>query len=1014
MRRMWWVATLVLGMFLVSCKEEPKPAPAPKQEAAKAPQAKPAETKPAEVKPAETKPAEVKPAEVKPAETKPAETKPAESKPAAAEELAGIEKALGAAPDGERLTDALKSVQEWQSKNAGAPELPKALVLAAKLRVTGLLLGASGKVADLDEKVLMYDGKLAAGTETTPDLMSQYMRGLAGELQKQAASLQGPEKDQLMAYAALLAWQADDILEATGKVAGSKLDVPKEWLLSDTPVPAAVEEPAEEAPEAKPAEGAPAAAAPEAKPAEAPAAKAEEKPAEAVAAKAEEKPAEARPAEAKPAEEVKADAAAGTAQQGEAPAEAKPADAAAPAAPAAVKLPPVTITAGGADPATLLALIQGNGPVALEARYVLLLKIRNALKAGAATTEIERWFETADGMGKFMCAACGQFRYVKPEFRRFVVFAPTNSGIVCPEAKAAIEGGTAAPDAVAASCAALFGLAAEDTVQMTAVNALALRTYTFVLEQTAAVPGEGFMITEVNALATETKGLLKGMLALYPPLRGLPKETWEAMKDKLVLRSDLNVTSPAFGYMPLEIAVADETNVSGLMRPVVQTGAVPFQFAEKATGYGWPGKNVGTLEATNAEKAEKDKALKEKKVPYLDFFNAYVEELVVKGVKFDKPDYSVPSLVAAAGELFNAAVGLEPNVYAELKDKAVVNAERPNWPNYADTVGKALLVAVDHKAPVLLMKRMLDSWFHADYKDMRLVKGTGCLGTVPTVYYTEKFLDDSVLDTTYKRPVLVYVTSDNTVNFYPPTTNSARSKMTAKRSPSKRSSKWPGKFKSIYDPRNPDDMWNLFMSYTSEADKDFEAKVADIARQMQRKWDNGNVFYLMAHEKADSGLVVKVADILTHLPGKPVKDLAKAFPGFECDAEKGPQYCPTNIVVLFPEVEIPYLPGKVKVQEVAQNAHCDFPEIKRRIDSKKGGFKFCYDPELQKNANLKGKVTFKVTIGAEGRVTNIVVGNDGLGNRNVVDCSTKVIKQVQFPRSIGGVCEFSYTYVFTP
>ncbi|GEM_PF-6265584 len=983
MRRMWFVVA-VAGLFLAaSCKEKSEPAPAAQQKEVKkdqppAPQNPKAEEPKPEAqdpKPGETKP-EAKPVEQKPAEAQ-VEKKPEQpAQKSPAEELQAIETVASAAGlDSVKMVDSLKALQEWQNKNPQAPEAAKAKVLSAKLRVSGLLMGCSGKIVDMDEKIMSYDGKLAADAQATPELWSQYMRGLAADMQKQAAELQGAEKDALMGYASLLAWQADDILESAGKVSGAKLEMPKEWLSSEKPIPAVEEVDHEE----------------EVKSDAAGAAQAEQPKAE--EPKAEEPKAEEPKAEEPKAEEPKAEE---------------------PKAEQAAVVFPATVAMIGADPNTLFALAAADSPVALEARYLMLLKMRDALKVGSAATEMDRWFEIADGMGKLLCAACGQFRFVRPEFRRQVVYSPSNVGIVCPEAKAAMETGTPAVEVVGPKCHSLFGIPAEEAALLTPVNALVMRIHALVLEKSAATEGAGFMVEELNALAAETRSLLRANVALFPPLRGFPKDKWEAMKDSLVLRSDLKPTSPAFSYMPLDVVVTDETSVSSLLRPVAQADQLPMAFIEKATGFGWPGKNVGNLEAIKAEVAEKEKGLKEKKVPYLDFFNAYVEDVVVKGVKFDKPDYSVPSLVTAAKELASAAETLEGGAYQLLKEKKVINSERATWENFADTVGKALLYAVDHKAPVLLMKKVLDSWYHADFKDMRLVKATGCGSTVPTVYYTEKYLDESVLDTTYKRPVLVYVTSDNQINFYPPATSSSRSKMTAKRSPNKRNSKWPGKFRSIYDPRNPDDIWNLFMSYTSEGEKDFEEKVAGIARTMQRKWDNGNVFYLMAHEKADAGLVVKVADILTHLPGSPVKDLAKAFPGYECDEKAGPEYCPTNIVVLFPEVEIPYLPGKVKVQEVQQNVHCDEKEINRRIMAKRGAIKFCYDPELQKNGNLKGRVVYKFTIGAAGRVTEISVENDGLGNKNVVDCALKVIRGVQFPRPIGGECKIRYPYNFKP
>ena len=160
-------------------------------------------------------------------------------------------------------------------------------------------------------------------------------------------------------------------------------------------------------------------------------------------------------------------------------------------------------------------------------------------------------------------------------------------------------------------------------------------------------------------------------------------------------------------------------------------------------------------------------------------------------------------------------------------------------------------------------------------------------GGGPQQGFTEKFVADEVLDTTYKRPILVYVTKDGTVRFYPPTNKTSKGKMTAKRSPRKRDTKWPGGFRTQEDPRVPDPIWNLFMAYTRSSSKKFEEEVVGIATAMKKKWDNGNVFYIKAAEEAPSGVVVKVADLLANLPeSAPIAALDKAFPGYACGAKQ--------------------------------------------------------------------------------------------------------------------------------
>jgi hypothetical protein len=304
--------------------------------------------------------------------------------------------------------------------------------------------------------------------------------------------------------------------------------------------------------------------------------------------------------------------------------------------------------------------------------------------------------------------------------------------------------------------------------------------------------------------------------------------------------------------------------------------------------------------------------------------------------------------------------------------------------------------------------------FHGGHRDNRLAKGAGLLDSVPTTYFTEKVLADEALDTTYKRPILVYVTKGDQVRFYPPTNKTRKGKMTKKRSPRLKNTSWPGKYRNRTDDRIPDPLWNLFMAYTTAGKKGWESDVQGIAAAMQEKWDNGNVFYVMAEEDAKAGTVAAVADLLAYLPGAPVPALDKAWPGYACDAEKELASCPTNVVVLYPDVEIPYLPGKKRIKEVELNVYCDKKDIEQKIGAKRGAIKFCYDPELQKNAGLKGKISYKFTIGASGKITQLDVTGNSLKNGKVLGCVSKVLKKIRFRKPVGGQCIGKKSLTFKP
>jgi len=935
----------------------------------------------------EPKKEEVKPAEpVKKEEVKPAE--PVKKEPTAGEKLATI-KAAFPEYSGEpgKVERYLADLKDFAEKNPGTPEAAAATLARATTRTDLLVLAVAEKYPDMTGRLLVADGRGQAGQEPTLDQKAEYYKALAAELQADADKAPAEDKPKYQDLAALLYYMSQDALEAAGKLEGPKLTFPPEWAG------------AAPAPEAKPTEGVPAEGAPaEAKPAEA-------KPAE--GAPAEGAPAEAKPAEAKPTEGVPAEAA---------PAEAKPAEGgeakavpAAPAGPAAVLVP------GGADVSSLFALARSSSPIALRARLLVAARLDEAAKVGQSTVFATRWAQAADAAGRAACGVCGLLGTVPAGHISDVVLLADNSGIVCDKAKGDITAGMPVLDAVRKNCLAEMFLAPEDAALLTPENALVLRVFALAGEflATDSLDAGDPIAKDARAVFEATRGALQKAAALEPPIEIFKKEEWDLMKDKLVLQSDLSAASPQWEYQPIEVVLFDENGVSRAVRPVADTTGKTAAFADAKEGLRYPGTQIVDLATIQKEIDEKHAGFKTLDMQFDAELGVYLEDVTIRGVKFMKPHYAVPSVITALQDLGSRAGAQEGAAFPYLSGKQVLNSERTGWAEFKDTVGRAALLAVDRQASALLFKRVVDSMYYADGKDDRLLKGPG-LASVPTVYFTEKFVDETVLDTTYKRPILVYVTEGGQVRFYPPTDVTRKGKMTAKRHPRKRDVPWR-KYSSIEDPRNPDPVWNLFMAYTSANSPKFEEEATGIAAQMKSKWDNGDVFYVVADDNASSGHVVKVADILARLPeDAPIADLAKAFPGLVCDPEKGKKECITNVVVIFPDVEIPYLPGKKKLKEAEINVYCDQKDIAAKIGAKKGAIKFCYDPELQKNPALKGKVTYKFTIDADGKVKTISTEADGLGNSKVVDCAMKIISKISFRRPIGGECVVRYPYMFQP
>lgn len=78
------------------------------------------------------------------------------------------------------------------------------------------------------------------------------------------------------------------------------------------------------------------------------------------------------------------------------------------------------------------------------------------------------------------------------------------------------------------------------------------------------------------------------------------------------------------------------------------------------------------------------------------------------------------------------------------------------------------------------------------------------------------------------------------------------------------------------------------------------------------------------------------------------------------------------------------------------------------------GIQFCYDNELKKNPGLRGKLVVSLTVRASGDVSDVIVVQDGLGSRAVVDCVLSQIRGWQFPEIPHGDTSFKTPFVFTP
>lgn len=78
------------------------------------------------------------------------------------------------------------------------------------------------------------------------------------------------------------------------------------------------------------------------------------------------------------------------------------------------------------------------------------------------------------------------------------------------------------------------------------------------------------------------------------------------------------------------------------------------------------------------------------------------------------------------------------------------------------------------------------------------------------------------------------------------------------------------------------------------------------------------------------------------------------------------------------------------------------------------GIQFCYDNELKKKPDLRGKLVVSLTVLADGSVSEVLVVDDSLKSGAVRNCVLAQIRGWQFPAIPQGVVSFKTPFIFTP
>ena len=96
-----------------------------------------------------------------------------------------------------------------------------------------------------------------------------------------------------------------------------------------------------------------------------------------------------------------------------------------------------------------------------------------------------------------------------------------------------------------------------------------------------------------------------------------------------------------------------------------------------------------------------------------------------------------------------------------------------------------------------------------------------------------------------------------------------------------------------------------------------------------------------------------------------------------------------------------------------ESSSCDRDAIARYVKGRIRAIQGCYEKELKRNTGLKGKVVVRFTIGRTGKVSEVEIEENTIGNDAVVNCIRATVRAWIFPIK-DSECPVGYPFVFSP
>jgi len=107
------------------------------------------------------------------------------------------------------------------------------------------------------------------------------------------------------------------------------------------------------------------------------------------------------------------------------------------------------------------------------------------------------------------------------------------------------------------------------------------------------------------------------------------------------------------------------------------------------------------------------------------------------------------------------------------------------------------------------------------------------------------------------------------------------------------------------------------------------------------------------------------------------------------------------------EVQISVMRGRPRV-----NGYLSPEQINRVVRANQAAVRYCYQVEVQRQPNLRGRVEIAWRINLQGRVTTARVASSSLRNSRVEGCIVRQVRRWRFPEPDGGEVRVQYPFIF--